>query len=128
MKPFDLEKAKNGAQVCLEDGTPAKILDFDFNGDILYKVKVTADDGSTHEATILVEQDGKRGKHETGYDRKNLDLYMAPVVAYMNVYRNKSEHLYGAIIHTTKEECRQRRELDGSGVFFCIAKAELLDE
>lgn len=37
MKIFDLEAAKNGAAVCLSDGTPVKILDFDFNGKLIFK-------------------------------------------------------------------------------------------
>ncbi len=129
MKPFDLEKAKNGAAVCLSDGSPVKILDFDFNGDILYKFKDTDHSGITVELTVLVGQDGKRGKHNIGYDWKKLDLYMAPVVAYMNVYRDKdNECLRGGRIYASEEDCETAKKRSHSSIFFCKAKIELLDE
>lgn len=65
MKKFDIEKAKKGAAVCLRDGTPVKILDFDYNGMVLFK--------------YLSEQETPDGKKEErlGLD-KDQDLFMTP--------------------------------------------------
>lgn len=129
MKKFDIEKAKNGAAVCLEDGTPVKILDFDFNGDILYKVKVTQDSGRTLDGTIVVDQQGVR--RENGYDGKNLNLYMATVYGYTVLYKTDDEKLIGSIIHyekiTAEKEMLEQKENKYVKVF-CLAKVELLDE
>lgn len=128
MKKFDLEAAKKGAAVCLQDGTPVKILDFDFNGDILYKTKVTNEHAGTHECTIVVQQDGKRGEHEEGCDGKNLDLYMAPVYAYAKIYINRySKELYSGKICATIEEAKiQRDNIFPDMEKFGIARIELL--
>lgn len=126
MKPFNLEKAKNGAAVCLEDGTPVKILDFDFNGDILYKVKVTQDSGRTLEGTIVVDQKGVR--RENGYDGKNLNLYMAPIVGYMCVLKNvQTGKLIGYEIYSNLSDAEFNEAIPLGCTCFGYAKVELLD-
>lgn len=117
MKPFDLEKAKNGALVCLDDGTPVKILDFNYNGKILCKL----------------QQKGLSGKiiDRLG-DFDSDDLCMSPTFVYMNVYKkeNNSE-LVGGSIRATQEECVDARKTDHLNdwlQWFCVAKVELLME
>lgn len=125
MKRFDLEKAKNGAAVCMRDGTPAKILDFDFNGKIAYKYK---DNGREYFATCL-----PTGKHET-FDGRNdpkYDLFMAPVCGYMAIKANSENIAYGLRLHTTLEDAKKEVEsltFDKYSRFLAYAKVEILDE
>lgn len=116
MKKFDIEKAKNGAAVCLRDGTPVKILDFDFNGRIVARYQVADSAGRTHDRLDQFERD---------------ELFMSPKFAYMNVYKNETNKvLVGGVIRATLEECI------GAGKdapmenlkWFCHARVELLDE
>ena len=117
MKQFDIEKAKNGAAVCLRDGTPVKILDFDYNGMVLFK--------------YLSEQEAPDGKKEErlGLD-KDQDLFMTPVYGYMNVYKNETNKvLVGGVIRATLEECIgawKDAPLENLK-WFCVARVELLE-
>lgn len=117
MKPFDLEKAKNGDNVCRIDGTPAKILDFDYNEWIIYKYK----DQFGRWRAVHVDELGKA-------DEKIDNLYMAPRIAYMNVYKEDGPTLVGDTLHVTKEECGKRFGTADEERFFCIAKVELLED
>lgn len=129
MKPFDLEKAKNGGSVCLSDGTPVKILDFDFNGNILYKVRVTQDNGKTIDGTIVVNQRGVR--EENGYDGKELNLYMAPICGYMVLYKTEKEELVGGQLYSEKKKAEQEavNQIGNDYVnIFSLAKVEILDD
>ena len=131
MKPFDLEKAKNGAAVCLRDGTPVKILDFEFKGPscklILYKFQFALDDDA--ETISFADEKGKNvalylKEEECGYD-----LFMAPVFGYMNVYKsNEDDSIYGCKIFPSIEDCKKEEEEELPLKMFCIAKVELLDE
>ena len=133
MKQFDIEKAKNGAAVCLRDGTPVKILDFDYNGMVLFKYlsEQEAPDGKKEERLGWATINGYgRGRHGTGPD-KDQDLFMTPVYGYMNVFKNETNKvLVGGVVRATLEECI------GAGKdapmenleWFCHARVELLDE
>lgn len=116
MKKFDIEKAKNGAAVCLRDGTPVKILDFDFCGKVVVRFR-QIDSCGMEENRLDVFDHG--------------ELYMAPVYGYMNVYKNETNKvLVGGVVRATLEECI------GAGKdapmenleWFCHARVELLDE
>lgn len=131
MKPFDLEKAKNGAAVCMRDGTPVKILDTDYNGYILYKYPLLDSDGTLkNEYSIMhVDQDGKfiflKGEERKWSD---FDLFMVPTIGYMNIYKltdRKDERLEGSMLHPDIESCQANRL--SHNCFFCMAKVELLD-
>ena len=131
MKPFDIEKAKNGAAVCLSDGTPVKILDFDFNGDILYKTFFTDDDGNIREGTVTVDQKGKRGDRNIGYDCKELNLYMSPVCGYMVLYMTETKELVGGQLYSEKNKAEQEAasQKDNDYVnIYSLAKVEILDD
>ncbi len=126
MKQFDIEKAKNGAAVCLRDGTPVKILDFDYNGMVLFKY-LSIEEDMLGWATI----DGYgRKRYGTGHD-KDQDLFMTPVYGYMNVFKHEGDKvLVGGVIRATHEECIEAGEADLNAnlKWFCVARVELLDE
>jgi len=126
MKQFDIEKAKNGAAVCLRDGTPVKILDFDYNGNILYEIVRHGIKNhwiANNEGVCIDPFD------DAWYPKYN--LYMAPVYGFMNVYKNEANMtLVGGVISATLEECI------GAGKdapmenlkWSCHARVELLEE
>lgn len=133
MKEFDIEKAKKGAAVCLRDGTPVKILDFDHLGMVLFKYpsEQEAPDGKKVEWLGWATIDGQgRGRYGNYPDKKN-DLFMTPVYGYMNVYKNETyKVLVGGVVRATLEECIG----DGKDApmedleWFCRARVELLEE
>lgn len=125
MKKFDLEKAKNGAAVCLMDGTPVKIIDFDYNGLILYK-HVSGDRELLH----TVNGDG-RAISNCGTHVEEFDLFMTPVCGYMAIIANSENIAYGSRLHTTLEDAKKEVEcivFDKYQRFLAYAKVELLDE
>lgn len=133
MKKFDIEKAKNGAAVCLRDGTPVKILDFDYNGKILYKF-----------LTVEKDKDGKENmEYELGWADVNgigfgryanqtdrcRDLIMAPVYGYMNVFKNEDNKVFvGGVIRASELDCIDtgKEDLIPGTKWFCTARVELL--
>lgn len=126
MKQFDIEKAKNGAAVCLRDGTPVKILDFDYNGNLLYEIERHGIKNhwiANNEGVCIDPFDDMW--------LPQYNLYMAHVYGFMNVYKNEANMiLVGGVIRATLEECI------GAGKdapmenleWFCHARVELLDE
>lgn len=85
MKPFDLEKAKAGAKVCLGDGTPARIIAFDAKGN--YPIVTLVASGEIEKVVRFTTQ-GRRNAN-TGVDNSHIDLVMAPVTVqgWVNVYK-----------------------------------------
>lgn len=126
MKKFDLEKAKNGAAVCMRDGTPVKILDFDYAGAICYKYK--AGDGEPKIA--FVGQDGVHRPNPDNNGIRKFDLFMAPTIAYTTIYINRNtSKLYGGELSPTYEEAKNQPDNTVSEwERFCIGKIELLQD
>lgn len=133
MKQFDIEKAKNGAAVCLRDGTPVKILDFDYNGMVLFKYlsEQETPDGKKEERLGWATINGYGRERYGTYPDKDQDLFMTPVYGYMNVYKNETNKvLIGGVVRATLEECigaGKSAPMDNLELF-CHARVELLDE
>ena len=130
MKKFDIEKAKNGASVCLRDGTPVKILDFDFKGNVLFKYTHEGPAGIPIYDLGLADNKGFGLSWRDGHD-KNKDLFMVPVYGYMNVFKNEDNKvLVGGVIRATYEECAESAKTDlmPGTKWFCVARVELLEE
>ena len=87
MKPFDLEKAKAGAKVCLGNGAPARIIAFDAKGH--YPIVALVETGDIETAVRFTKQ-GRRNVN-TEVDNPHIDLYMATVKrkVWVNMYLNK---------------------------------------
>lgn len=131
MKKFDIEKAKNGAAVCLRDGTPVKILDFDYNGNILYKFTHEDSDGKKSEELEWADKEGQGLCHNSGDKDKDKDLFLASTYGFMNVFKNEDNKvLVGGVIRATREECAESAKTDlmPGTKWFCMARVELLDE
>ena len=130
MKKFDLEAAKNGAAVCLRNGTPAKILDFQFHipeGDMILYKYYDHEIGSDIE--LIAEQTGTCIKIVIEEENaRKYDLFMAPVYAYATIYINRhSKELYSGKLCSTEEMAKMQKD----NVYpdmekFGIARIELL--
>lgn len=130
MKPFNLEKAMAGDPVCMRDGRPVKILDFDFDGKILYKYKDKINTGDEKWFMISVDQEGNYDKEYGSHYR---DLMMDDKKAYMNVYKREDGILIGGNIYPSEEDLPIEKFMhkcvnSNSPVFFCKAKVILIDK
>ena len=126
MKQFGIEKAKNGAAVCLRDGTPVKILDFDYNGNILYEI--VRHGIKNH---WIANNEGVCIGPFDDMWLPQYNLYMAPVYGFMNVYKNEANMiLVGGVVRATLEECKEAgKDAPMENLkWFCVARVELLYE
>lgn len=131
MKKFDLEAAKNGAAVCLRDGTPVKILDFDFNGRIIYKKKFIDPDGAELYELAHCDKEGNGLMlYSVSESNKEFDLFMAPVYTYAKIYINRIiQELYsGKICATIEEAAMQKDKVHPDLEYFGMAKIEMFFE
>ena len=130
MKPFDLEKAKNGAAVCMRDGTPVRILDFNFCGNrILYKFRTKQDEERTND----VNKNGIADYNSTLAD-SYADLFMAPIYGYMVLRKNniakqvRGGKLHSELAEAIKEKETSQKENNEYRKFFSLARVELIQE
>lgn len=117
MKNFDYEKALNGDPVCLKNGTPVKIIDFEYNrNSIVFKYN---EDGKQ-----ILKQCFKNGKLGYTMDHPCI-LFMKPKIAFMKVYRTEDMKAVGSRIFASKEEAERSDE----DIQNCIglAKVEFID-
>lgn len=123
MKPFNLEKAQNGEPVCRKDGIPAKILDFNFNGRILYKWFSESQQKEYTQTTDI------KGTVERGVSEE-AELRMATKIIWATIYKNEySNELYSGKLCSTRGEAEiQKENLFPDMKKFCMAKIELIEE
>lgn len=130
MKPFNLEKAMAGEPVCMRDRRPVKILDFYYNGKILYKYKDKRYTVNEEWFTLSVDREGNYNKEHGSDDR---DLMMDDKKAYMNVYKREDGILIGGNIYPSEEDLPIEESMhnivnSNSPSFFCKAKVILIDK
>lgn len=126
MKPFDLEKAKNGAEVCLGDGTPVKIMDFDFNDLLMVKIPYMGRDGREISILCLYHKNGDTADMDEPKEKRR--LFLRPKTGYMKVYRNNSTGLLeGDTIYADFTSVKYDAGSPIGKDFFCFAKVELLE-
>ena len=104
MKPFNLEKAKQGAKVITRNGDKVEILTFSRrNPD--FPIVALVDEGD-EDAIHMYTNEGRY--YKTSRD-SCLDLRMAPTKVYMNVYRRGNTYELGINTYPTKQnaiDCR----------------------
>ena len=108
MKPFDLEKAKAGAEVCTRDGRPARIVCWDvkYSG---FPLAVVVEDGIALENIYQYSEEGKP-MNDYGKGEDDLFLNTTKKVGWVNVYQDESNrHYAGEIVHDDEEEAKNRR-------------------
>ena len=107
MKPFNLEKAKQGAEVITRDGRKVKILTFSRrNND--YPIVALVDYGE-EEAIHMYTTEGYYFKTK---ERSKNDLMMASSKVYMNVYRERDTYVLGKYPFSSREEAINCRGAD----------------
>ena len=102
LKPFDLEKAKQGGRVITRDGRNVRIICWDLKYDMYPIVALVMDKDGTEEEIETFTLDGECVA-EQKYD---FDLFMAPTIVerWVNVYKNKNEgYFYGRYYDSEQE-------------------------
>lgn len=115
MKPFDLEKAKKGAEVCTRDGHKARIVCYDTKGE--YPIAALVEENG-QERSYLYTQEG--GFHAKGYTHtKDLMLVTKKHEGWVVVLDGA---YIGCHIYDTKEEAIELcKETEG---YITVAKIE----
>lgn len=121
MKPFDVERAKAGAQVVTRSGGAVRILCFDRVGTLLGRGNVVAlvTERDGHEMMAVYDNDGyfMPGKSKAPCDH---DLFMAPVKkqGWVNLYRFASDAVVytdQTAVYLTEEEAKMRTKHKPAG-------------
>lgn len=105
LKPFDLEKAKQGAKVITRDGRPARIICWDRVESTYPIVALVKDKDGTDVDIETYTLDGACVAEQ----EYNLDLFMNPTIVerWVNVYKNEYEGYYNGCYYETEQEARQ---------------------
>lgn len=98
MKPFNLEKAKQGAKVITREGMKVEILTFS-RRDPYFPIIALVDEGD-EDAIHMYTNEGRY--YKTSQD-SYLDLMMAPTKVYMNVYREGNTYVLGTNTYPTEQ-------------------------
>ena len=94
LKPFDIQKAREGKPVCTRDGRKTRILCYDFKQNEEYPILVAVENKDGKECALLYSNDGVSEM----YKSSNNELAMLPEKkeGWVNVYKER--------IYSTKEE------------------------
>lgn len=100
LKPFDLQKAKEGKPVCTRDGRKARILCYDFKQNKEYPILVAVENKDGKECALLYSNDGISEM----YKSSNNELMLLPKKkeGWVNVYK-KEQNRYVKEIFPDKE-------------------------
>lgn len=110
MKPFDLEKAKAGRQVCTRDGRPVRIIDFNIKSEG-HPILALVDNGIEE----IPQTYTKNGMWNNQKEESDYDLFMKETKkrGWINIYKNSLDGPYGhaySYIWPTREEAIKHRE------------------
>ena len=110
LKPFNLEKAKQGAKVITRDGRPARIICWDRVGKlypIVALVECHYNDGKTEEEVMIYTNQGTYNDDGTEHC---YDLFMAPTVVerWMNVYKCGGGYAYS--YYSSEQEALKHKD------------------
>lgn len=104
LKPFDIQKAREGKPVCTRDGKKARIICFDYKGDandypILALISTSNLSGVPSEIIAKYTEDGRYAKYNSA--ENGVDLMMLPEKkeGWVNIYEDMR-------IYASKEEAK----------------------
>ena len=108
LKPFDLEKARQGAKVVTRDGRNVRIICWDREESTYPIVALVKDQDGTEEDTETYTLDGACVEGE----KHSIDLLMAPttVERWVNVYKKENEYYYGRYYGSEEEALENYQE------------------
>ena len=107
MKAFNLEKAKQGAEVITRDGRKVKILTFSRRHDY-FPIVALVDEGD-RDAIQMYTIDGCYNKTKA---ESRFDLIMENTKVYMNVYREGDKYVLGNHTFSSREKAIDCRGVD----------------
>lgn len=106
MKPFDIEKAKQGKPICLRNGKKARIVCFDVkNNDYPILVLVEEDE---LEVTLFVNERGENRVSPSEYD---LMMASEKKTGWVNIYPHQYEGkiaITGACVYKTQKAAKEK--------------------
>lgn len=111
LKPFDLEKAKQGAKVVTRDGKNVRIICCDRmhkTDNIVALVQHTEDGEIVEEAMTFTN----KGTYHNNGTKNHLDLFMAPttVERWVNVYKDENGGYYNGSLYDSEEMALQKKD------------------
>ena len=91
LKPFDIQKAREGKPVCTRDGRKARVLCYDFKQNEEYPILVAVENKDGKECALLYSNDGISEM----YKSSNNELVMSPEKkeGWVNVYKRENEYV-----------------------------------
>ena len=112
LKPFDIQKAREGKPVCTRDGRKARIICFDVKGDICPIIALVEENGM--EVTKSYDMNGRANYKNAD----NYDLMMLPEKkeGWINIYKRSTGQLLGGFLYDTKKEAKDAVKGDKSYV------------
>ena len=118
LKPFDIQKAREGKPVCTRDGRKARIICFDRRGD-KYPI-VALLEGCNEEHSEVAVTFTNEGLYEIGEKNSN-DLMMLPEKkeGWVNVYNRLGVITFSHNPYDTKEEALEELK-SASGRAYCV--------
>ena len=110
LKPFDLDKARQGAKLVTRDGRPARIICWDLKCEEYPIVALVMDKDGTEEKEEI-ETFTLDGECVEG-EKYPFDLFMAPttVERWVNVYKKENEYYYGRYYGSEQEALENYQE------------------
>ena len=121
LKPFDIQKAREGKPVCTRDGRKTRILCYDFKQNEEYPILVAVENKDGKECALLYSNDGISEM----YKSSNNELAMFPEKkeGWVNVYKRENEYIcenecnVSTGIAVYKSEGEAKRNIDKNEIY-----------
>ena len=111
LKPFDIQKAREGKPVCTRDGRKARIICFDYKGDgnaypILALISNSNLSGVPSEIIAKYTEDGKYAKYNNVENNEDLMMLPEKKEMWINIYKGTTGLVPGGYLYDTEEEAK----------------------
>ena len=100
LKPFDIQKAREGKPVCTRDGRKARILCYDFKQNEEYPILVAVENKDGKECALLYSNDGISEMYKS--NNNELAMFLEKKEGWVNVYK-KEQNRYVKGIFPSRE-------------------------
>ena len=111
LKPFDIQKAREGKPVCTRDGRKARIICFDYKGDcnaypILALISTINLSGVPSEIIAKYTEDGRYAKYNNVENDEDLMMLPEKKEMYINIYKSTTNYIPGGSLYDTEEAAK----------------------
>lgn len=100
LKPFDIQKAREGKPVCTRDGRKARVLCYDFKQNEEYPIVVAVENKDGKECALLYSNDGISAMSKSS--NNELVMFSEKKEGWVNVYK-KEQNRYVKGIFPSRE-------------------------